>query len=145
MEPKTKTYEPDQEKKGRSTPASAHKLAVDWTANLVIDGELTSNGKMDFKKMDAQGVLKNGSHTNGTQTKNIDADATPVTLPDGTQTFAVVVRATDGSAVYKGILLRDKNNEMSIVGVFKLNPGLPQDSTLPPSAQDEGVWVITKP
>lgn len=135
----TKTYKREEED---PVAAGPHKLAEEWSVHLLIDGQQEINGgKMDFRHMNDRGVLRNGTHVTGAVNKSIDADATPITLSDGTESFNVVVRARDQSAVYKGVLLLDNNGDMTIVGVFKFNPGL----DLPGPAQDEGTWVITKP
>lgn len=138
----TKTYE----RKG-VTPAAAgaHKLAEEFSVEIMIDGELVPNGKMDMKKMNAAGVLKNGTHVHGTLKEFIDAEVTPVTLPDGTQTLAITVQATDLSAVYQGVLVRDDGGKLAVAGFYKFDTSLRQLVALPPPAQDEGVWVITKP
>ena len=149
----TKTYE----RKEEIVAINPHKLAHKWSVHLLMDGagqQLIDAGKMDFESMDTQGVLAHGTHVVGTANKHIDANATLITLPDGTETHAVVVREKESPtstavlAVYKGVLLREKNGEMTIVGRFKFNPGLgPILLGLPgpPPGQDEGTWVITKP
>lgn len=140
----TKTYEDDKVTRSAAGP---HKLAHEFSVEIMIDGELMPNGKMDMKKMNGQGVLKNGTHVHGTLKKFIDAEVRPVELPDGTQTLAITIQATDLSAVYQGVLLRDENGKLALGGFYKFDTSLPQmlELPMPEPAQDEGVWVITKP
>jgi hypothetical protein len=100
---------------------------------------------MDFRNMNSQGELRGGKHTHGSIEETIDGQATSVTLPDGRATFAVLIQTRNLSATYNGVLLVDTADNLAIGGFFKFDTTLQPREVATALAQDEGVWVITKP
>lgn len=126
----------------------AHKLAEEgWTVRLLLDdGGFELNGKMDFKKMDDNGKLRGGKHNQGSFEETINGQAISVASPLGGSTFAVSIQTVDGSASYHGLLILDSGGKMAIVGGFNFDTAIrARNKELAAFAQDEGVWVITKP
>lgn len=135
------------ETKTEDTKARAvadHKLKGKWSTNLLISNNLRPDGEMDLTPLTPQGNLRMGKHNNGSIHEDINGQATPITLPDERSTFAITIQTADHSATFNGVLLKDTANAMTIVGFFVF-----ADSrrTLDRNAlaQNEGVWVMTKP
>ena len=126
----------------------AHKLAEEWSVRLLLDDSgFEMDGKMDFKKMDVNGKLRGGKHNHGAFEETINGQAISVASPLGGSTFAVTIQTVDGSAAYHGLLILDSADKLVIVGGFNFDTARrARNKELAAAfAQDEGVWVITKP
>ncbi len=118
-----------------------HKLAEEFS--VFINASLEDNGIMDLKNMDENGVLTGGKHHHGTAHDTINGEATKVVSPLGGASFVVSLHSEDNTAFYNGLLVFDKDDKLTIVGGYCFRDQESKDLALP--AQDEGVWVITKP
>lgn len=123
----------------------AHILADVWRVELLIDEDgFTRDGTMDFRNMDDDGVLEDGRHDHGDgDVEVITGQAVSVKSPLG-QKFAVSIHTEDKSASYYGQVVLEVGQVMAIVGGFNFD-GAIRSERLKYFAQDEGVWVITKP
>jgi hypothetical protein len=132
----------------KTRAAGAHKLAEEFSVAIFSAGAFHANGKMDMTTMDRNGRLILGKHTHGSIVEDIEAQAVPATLPNGRPTFEITIQTKDLSATYKGVLLLDAGGELAVGGCFKFDAArrpaaLAEAEIL--QAQNEGVWVITKP
>jgi hypothetical protein len=121
-----------------------HKLGEEFS--VFINATFEENGIMDLSNMDAQGTLTGGTHTHDNTTETINGQATRVVSPLGTGAAYVLHLDTDDlSASYDGLLVFDQDKRLIVAGGYcfkdvrtRLAKGLER-------AQNDGVWVITKP
>jgi len=133
----------------------AHKLAEVWSVQLLTSRGFIEDGKMDLTSMDDEGNLDEGEHDHDASFKEkIKGNAKLIRTPIG-ETYAISIRTKDTErASYEGLLVSDSGGNMVIVGGFRFKRGQKfegrEERELSEEikfllAQDEGVWVITKP
>jgi hypothetical protein len=132
------------ETKSREMDTPPHKLAENFRARLLINGQLQEDGEIDLRaSINAMGVVRNAPH-NHAPAERLSGEAHTVTLPDGRETLAITLQTADRSATYTGVLLLDADNKLFIGGFFKFDSSIRRRALADP-AQNEGVWIITKP
>jgi len=121
-----------------------HKLAQEFS--VFINGSFDDDGIMDLTNMDENGRLTGGKHHHGTAHDTINGQATKIITPLGGSSFALSLQKDDNTAFYNGLLVVDENNKLVVVGGYCLkDPDDGRPKVALAAAQDEGVWVITKP
>ena len=133
------------ETKPREKDPPPHKLAHNFRARLLISGQLRDDGEIDLRgSINAQGTVRNAPH-NHAPPERLSGEAHTVTLPNGRETLAITLQTPDRSATYTGVLLLDTADELLIGGFFKFDQSIRRRELTGDPAQNEGVWIITKP
>lgn len=120
-----------------------HKLGQEFS--VFINATFDDKGTMDLSNMDAQGSLSGGTHTHDNMTETINGQATRVVSPLGTgAAYVLHLDTDDGSASYDGLLVFDQDDRLIVAGGYCFRDVRARSRGME-MAQQDGVWVITKP
>lgn len=139
MQDKTQDKRPE-------TPAVApkHPLAEKWHSFVLFNNAFLPDGDLDLSDMTLDGLVTNGTHT-PTGDKVVGQAKFVVSPTQGGTAFALHLETDPKTAVYNGVVVFEAGQKVTIAGGFRFLTEERARLVNTALAQDEGVWVITKP